>query len=86
MQGEWNNNAPYYLCKFPAEYAVANKVAHPRNVYLREDAVIPELDRWLLQKFDQNQLSQLVEELVASQDEGVHATSEEARRVIVEWS
>lgn len=29
MQGHWANNAPYYRCRFPAEYALANKVEHP---------------------------------------------------------
>lgn len=38
MQGHWINSAPYYRCRFPAEYALANKLDHPRNVYLREDA------------------------------------------------
>jgi len=38
MQGQWVNQAPYYRCRFPAEYALANKISHPRNVYLREDA------------------------------------------------
>jgi site-specific DNA recombinase len=25
-----------YLCQFPAEYALANRVSHPKNVYLKE--------------------------------------------------
>jgi site-specific DNA recombinase len=32
MQGHWINEAPYYRCRFPSEYALANKVRHPRNV------------------------------------------------------
>ncbi|MFD2357294.1 recombinase family protein [Nonomuraea ferruginea] len=47
MQGQWVNDAPYYRCRFPEEYALANRVMHPRNVYLREDRVVPRLDRWL---------------------------------------
>ena len=37
MQGHWINSAPYYRCRLPAEYAPANKLDHPRNVYLREE-------------------------------------------------
>ena len=47
MQGHWINQAPYYRCRFPAEYALANKIAHPRNVYLREDAFDVQVDDWL---------------------------------------
>jgi Recombinase len=32
---------------FPAEYALANKIAHPRNVYLREDAFDARVNHWL---------------------------------------
>jgi site-specific DNA recombinase len=38
MQWHWINAAPYYRCRFPAEYALASKISHPRNVYLRQDA------------------------------------------------
>jgi hypothetical protein len=35
MQGHWVNAQSYYRCRYPAEYAIANKIDHPRNVYLR---------------------------------------------------
>jgi site-specific DNA recombinase len=38
MQGHWINAAPYYRCRFPEQYALASKISHPRNVYLRQDA------------------------------------------------
>lgn len=47
MQGTWNNAEPYYRCRFPAEYATANQIEHPRNVYLREQTVIGPLTSWL---------------------------------------
>jgi hypothetical protein len=47
MQSHWGNGAPYYRCRFPAEYALANRVEHPLNVNLREDAVIGHVDQWL---------------------------------------
>jgi site-specific DNA recombinase len=33
---QWNNGHSYYLCRFLAEYAPANRVSHPKNVYLKE--------------------------------------------------
>ncbi|WTW98274.1 recombinase family protein [Streptomycetaceae bacterium NBC_01309] len=51
MQGHWNNSAAYYRCRFPSEYALANGVDHPLGVYVREDAVLPHLDRWLASAF-----------------------------------
>ncbi|WP_165945781.1 recombinase family protein [Micromonospora sp. KC606] len=39
-QGQHNHGDAYYRCRFPQEYALANDVDHPRNVYLREDALI----------------------------------------------
>jgi site-specific DNA recombinase len=47
MQGTWNNDEPYYRCRFPEEYASANRIAHPRNVYLRESRLVDPLHGWL---------------------------------------
>src|ERR1700712_2061787 len=33
MQGHWANNEPYYRCRYPNEYALANTIDHARNVY-----------------------------------------------------
>lgn len=46
----------HYRCRFPAEYAPANRIEHPRTAYLRESAVTPALDRWLAQVFDRSQV------------------------------
>lgn len=37
----------YYRCRFPTEYGLANKVEHPRNVYLAERELLNPLDQWL---------------------------------------
>ncbi|WP_439427377.1 hypothetical protein [Micromonospora sp. LA-10] len=47
MQGQYNHGDAYYRCRFPQEYALADQVPHPRNVYLREDALTDPLDTWL---------------------------------------
>jgi site-specific DNA recombinase len=52
MQGSWNNQQAHYRCRFPSEYAIANKVDHPITVYLREAAILGSLDTWLARAFD----------------------------------
>lgn len=47
MDGTVNNGEPYYRCRIPAAYAAANKIDHPRNVYLRESIAVELLYRWL---------------------------------------
>jgi len=51
MQAHWANNLACYRCRFPNEYALANKISHPRNVYVRETDVLPGLDAWLAEEF-----------------------------------
>ncbi|MEU0962209.1 hypothetical protein ABZ328_22120 [Micromonospora aurantiaca] len=51
MQGQYSHGDAYYRCRFPQEYALANQVPHPRNVYLREDALTDPLDSWLASAF-----------------------------------
>ena len=51
MQGHWANPAPYYRCRFPSEYALANHVSHPLNVTLRQDILLDPIDEWLASKF-----------------------------------
>jgi hypothetical protein len=86
MQSHWANAAPYYRCRFPAEYAIANRIEHPLNVCLREDAILGHVDRWLAREFAPHRLSRTIDDLVAAQEMGVsHAGNrEEAAREIAE--
>jgi IS6 family transposase len=63
MQGHWANAAPYYRCRFPSEYALANRVAHPLNVTLRRDVLLGPLDGWLSSKFGRRHLGRTIDEL-----------------------
>jgi site-specific DNA recombinase len=58
MQGHWANAAPYYRCSFATEYGLANRVQHPHNVTLRQDAILGPLDKWLFRKFNARHLAQ----------------------------
>jgi hypothetical protein len=58
---------PHYRCTFLSEYAAANKISHPRAVYLREDQLLLHLDGWLSRKFDPLAFASTVRELEAAQ-------------------
>ena len=60
------NAAPYYRCVFATEYGLANHVQHPRNVTLRQDAILGPLDKWLFRKFDARYLAQTIDELTTA--------------------
>jgi len=70
-----------------AEYALANKVDHPKTVYLREDAVVPRLDAWLAQLFDAANLDATCDALAMADgvDEVAQARMEAARRKLADW-
>jgi len=67
MQGSWNNNQTYYRCTFPAEYALANRIQHPRAVYLREAEFLHELDTWLSSMLDPAHLPTTLHDLTTAQ-------------------
>jgi hypothetical protein len=60
MQGNWNNDQAYYRCRFPAEYALANRVDRPKIVYLREAEITEEVDDWIAQVFGPTALAETV--------------------------
>jgi hypothetical protein len=41
MGGIWNNDQAYYRCRYPIEYALANKISHPKTVYLSRSRRAP---------------------------------------------
>ncbi|MFG1740269.1 recombinase family protein [Micromonospora chalcea] len=67
MQGQYNHGDAYYRCRFPQEYALANQVPHPRNVYLREDALTDPLDSWLASAFAPHRIAQTITAMADAQ-------------------
>jgi hypothetical protein len=85
MQGQWSNERPYYRCRFPEEHALANRIAHPRNVYLREDWLTEPSDAWLAQAFAPHRLNGTRDaRAAADHDEAADAAARAARRTITE--
>jgi site-specific DNA recombinase len=83
MQGTWNHGKAHYRCRFPHEYALANKIDHPLAVYLREDAVLPSLDTWLANAFAPAHLEHSLAALDHAQPDTT-PDREQARRAIAE--
>ena len=78
MQGSYNHGLAHYRCRCPSEYAVVNEVDHPRNLYLREDAVVGPLDGWLAQVFDPVNIDETLDALHAATETGDDAESAKA--------
>lgn len=67
MQGQYSHGVAYYRCRYPAEYAAANGLNHPRNVYLREDILIDPLDEWLTTAFAPTRRDDTIQALFEAQ-------------------
>jgi hypothetical protein len=84
MAGNYNHGAAHYRCRFPAEYALANRIDHPRTVYVKEAAILPRLDEWLASSFAARNLEATLDTLAAvgAADLAAEARAEAARRKI----
>ncbi len=67
MQGNWNHDKAHYRCRYPAEYALANKIDHPRVVYLREEQIVGPIDSWLARVFHRDHIEHTLTMLEQSQ-------------------
>jgi site-specific DNA recombinase len=63
MQGTFAHDTARYRCRFPSEYALANTIEHPLTVYVKEDAIVPRLDEWIAELFDEANLDATCEAL-----------------------
>jgi hypothetical protein len=51
MIGSFDNDRNHYRCTYSSEYADANRLAHPRSLYLREDKIVELVDPWIRRAF-----------------------------------
>ncbi len=83
MQGNWAHDQAYYRRRFPREYAVADKVDHPLNAYLRETDLCDPLDAWLSQAFTPARIEHSLTALEQAQPT-TDAETEPLRRALAE--
>lgn len=57
----------YFRCRYPQEYALANKVTHPRNVFIRETEATALLDAWLAKMFAPHRIKETIRDIAAAQ-------------------
>lgn len=88
MQGHTVRGDTYYRCRYPQEYALANTIRHPSNVFVREDLILPVLDRWVARALAPSRLADTLEAMVTAQAKpSSHDPAlEQARRTIEESS
>jgi site-specific DNA recombinase len=55
MEGSWNNGKPYYRCQIHRDDPV-DRADHPPTIYLKEEAILPQVDEWLAELFDDEHL------------------------------
>jgi site-specific DNA recombinase len=83
MQGQQSKQALYYRCRFPTEYGLANRIEHPRNIYLAERELLAPLDDWLGTSFAPHRLTDTIEALHNAQpDHGLDPATVTAQQVI----
>nr|WP_239171111.1 recombinase family protein [Actinoplanes campanulatus] len=87
MQGQRSNGEAYYRCRYPEEYALANKIVHPRNVYLRERDIVGPLDDALAAAFRPGRIDRTVAMMAAAQaPEPVESeATRQARVQVANW-
>jgi hypothetical protein len=69
MQAHQANGEAYYRCRYAQEYALANTIQHPRNVYLRERDLVGPLDAALARAFAPHRIADTIAALADSQDD-----------------
>ena len=79
MQSHQSNGEAYYRCRYAQEYALANKIHHPRNVYLRERDLVGPLDAALAHAFAPHRITETLTALTDSQDDTADADDETIR-------
>ncbi len=67
MQGNWFHDAAVYRCRYPREYAVANRLEHPTNVFLKEHLLIGPLEKWLAEIFAPERVEHTLTQLEIAQ-------------------
>ncbi|HMD25603.1 MAG TPA: zinc ribbon domain-containing protein [Streptosporangiaceae bacterium] len=89
MSGKWNNDQAYYLRRFPIDYALANRITHPKAVYLREADVLGQVDDWLAEMFAPANIDATLDVLAGQaaqlEDPATRDKTEAARARIAEY-
>jgi site-specific DNA recombinase len=67
MIGSFNNGRNHYRCTYSTEYADANRLAHPRSIYLRENKIVELVDPWIRRAFSSAHLRATLQAMADAQ-------------------
>ncbi|WP_285498465.1 recombinase family protein, partial [Actinomadura sp. NBRC 104425] len=84
MQAHTYKDYIYFRCRYPQEYGLANKVEHPRNVFVREKQVTALLDAWLAKALAPHRIKETINDLYGAQEPPVNTTALRARAKIAD--
>lgn len=86
MQGNPIRGGNHYRCRFATDRAPVPGLDHPKNVYIRESAIVPKLDEWIGTLFDPANLDETCAALAAAEGEteADHARIEAAQRKLMD--
>jgi site-specific DNA recombinase len=84
MQGNWNNKQAYYRCRFPEQYALANKIDHPKVVYLREAEILEPIDEWLASAFSPTRINATIATLAEHAPDSEDTAKSEIKKKIAD--
>lgn len=83
MEAAWYDGFAWARCRYTEKYALARGFDHPKNVFLREAAVVPLLDAVLADKLSERGLTSMLNDLTGNgPDDAQQARMEAARRAI----
>jgi site-specific DNA recombinase len=69
MQAHTGSDYIYFRCRYPEQYALANKIQHPRNIFVRENQVTALLDAWLAKVLAPHRIKQTIADLHGAQEQ-----------------
>ncbi len=67
MEGSWNNGRAHYRCQVRRDDPV-DRGEHPRTVYLKEETILPHVDAWVTELFDDDHLDHTAQLLAAASE------------------
>ena len=84
MQAHTYKDYIYFRCRYPQEYGLANKVEHPRNVFVREKQVTALLDAWLSKALAPHRIKETINDIHRAQEPPTNTPALRARAKIAD--
>lgn len=84
MQAHTYKEYVYFRCRYPEEYALANKVKHPRNIFVREHQVTALVDPWLAKVLAPHRIKQTIADIQGAQEPPTNTAAIRAKAQIAD--